>query len=361
MLDGGPAVQRVKIAQSARRPLGLAAGAVVAFLLLIWLLYYLLVGQYFVSTDDAYVAADTAMIAPKITGYVATVLVNDNQAVTAGQVIATIDSRDYQAAFDGAKADVDAARAAVVSDQAQISLQQAKIAAAQAMVQADQAKVNFAVLDKRRYAKASAAGAGTEQSSSEADTTLATALAALAADKAGLLGAQKEVDVLNAQAAQAVASVSQARAKATQAALDLSHTEIVAPFNGVVGDKTVAAGDFVSPGTELMAIVPLRDVYVLANYKETQITNIWPGQKVTIAVDGFPDLNVTGTVDSLSPSSGQEFALLPPDNATGNFTKIVQRLPVKIDINMTQDLVGKLRPGMSVEPDIDTRQRPQQQ
>jgi membrane fusion protein (multidrug efflux system) len=256
---------------------------------------------------------------------------------------------------------VDAARAAVASDQAQISLQQAKIAAAQAMVQADQAKVNFAVLDKRRYAKASAAGAGTEQSSSEADTSLATALATLAADKAGLLGAQKEVDVLNAQLTQAAASVEQARAKATQAALDLSHTEIVAPFNGVVGDKTVAAGDFVSPGTELMAIVPLRDVYVLANYKETQITNIWPGQKVTIAVDGFPDLNVTGTVDSLSPSSGQEFALLPPDNATGNFTKIVQRLPVKIDINMTQDLVGKLRPGMSVEPDIDTRQRPQQQ
>jgi len=352
-------VVKVKMARSTRRSAGVVAGAAVIFLLFLWLIYYLLVGQYFVSTDDAYIAADAAMISPKVGGYVATVLVNDNQAVTAGQLLATIDDRDYQAAFDGAKADVQAARAAISSDEALLSLQQAKIAAAKANVDADQARESFASLDKQRYAKASAAGASTAQSSAQADTELATARATVAADQAGLLGAQKEVDVLNAQLAQANASLAQARAKATQAALDLSHTEIVAPFNGVVGNKTVAAGDFVQPGTEIMAIVPLREVYVLANYKETQITNIWPGQKVSIAVDGFPDLNVTGIVDSLSPSSGQEFALLPPDNATGNFTKIVQRLPVKIDIDMTPDLVGKLRPGMSVEPDIDTRQRPQ--
>lgn len=358
MLDGGPAVVKVKVAQSARRSLGLIAAMAVVFLLLVWLIYYLLVGQYFVSTDDAYIAADTAMIAPKVGGYVGTVLVNDNQAVTAGQLLATIDDRDYQAAFDGTKADVQAARAAIISDQALLDLQQAKIAAAQATVEADQARESFAALDKQRYAQASAAGASTAQSSAQANTELATARASLDADKAGLLGAQKEVDVLNAQLAQANASLAQSRAKATQAALDLSHTEIVSPFNGVVGDKSVAPGDFLQPGTEIMAIVPLREVYVLANYKETQITNIWPGQKVTISVDGYPGLHVTGVVDSLSPSSGQEFALLPPDNATGNFTKIVQRLPVKIDIDMTQDLVGKLRPGMSVEPDIDTRQRP---
>jgi membrane fusion protein (multidrug efflux system) len=360
MLDGGPAVQKVKIAQSARRSIGIVAGAAVLFLLIIWLIYYLLVGQYFVSTDDAYVAADTAMIAPKIGGYVATVLVNDNQAVKVGELLAAIDDRDYQSAFDAAKADVQAAKAAIVSDQAQLSLQQAKIAAAQAMVVADRARVSFAVLNKRRYARASATGAGTEQSSSQADTDLATAQAALDVDLAGLLGAQRQVDVLNAEVQQAEASMAQAKAKATQAALDLSHTQIVAPFNGVVGNKTVAAGDYLQPGTQIMAIVPLRQVYVLANYKETQITNIWPGQKVRITVDGFPDLKVTGVVDSLSPSSGQEFALLPPDNATGNFTKIVQRLPVKIDINMTPELVGKLRPGMSVEPDIDTRLRPKQ-
>jgi membrane fusion protein (multidrug efflux system) len=361
MLDGSPRVVKVKVAQSTRRSLGIVAGIAVGFLLLVWLTYDLFVGQYFVSTDDAYIAADSAMISPKIGGYVSTVLVNDNQAVSAGQLLATIDDRDYQSAFAGAKADVQAARAAILSDQAQLSLQQAKIAAAQATVEADQARENFAALDKRRYAQASAAGASTAQSAAQADTELATAQATLDADKAGLLGAQREVDVLNAQLAQANASLAQARAKATQAALDLSHTEIVAPFNGVVGDKTVAAGDFLQPGTEIMAIVPLRQVYVLANYKETQITNIWPGQKVTISVDGFPGLHVTGFVDSLSPSSGQEFALLPPDNATGNFTKIVQRLPVKIDIDMTPDLVGKLRPGMSVEPDIDTRQRPQSQ
>jgi membrane fusion protein (multidrug efflux system) len=360
MLDGGPAVQRVKIAQSARRSIGIVAGAAVLFLLVIWLIYYLLVGSYFVSTDDAYISADTAMIAPKIGGYVATVLVSDNQAVTAGQVLATLDDRDYQAGFDAAKADVQAAKAAILSDQAQLELQQAKIQAAQATVAADEARERFAAQDKRRYAQASQSGASTAQSSSQAATELATAQAAVDEDKANLLGAQKQVDVLNAELGQAEASLAQAKAKATQAALDLSHTQIVAPFNGVVGNKTVAAGDYLQPGTQIMAIVPLKQVYVLANYKETQITNIWPGQKVTIAVDGFPDLHVTGVVDSLSPSSGQEFALLPPDNATGNFTKIVQRLPVKIDINMTSDLVGKLRPGMSVEPDIDTRLRPKQ-
>ena len=137
--------------------------------------------------------------------------------------------------------------------------------------------------------------------------------------------------------------------------MDLSHTEILSPFDGVVGDKSVAVGDYLTPGAEIMAVVPLSQVYVVANYKETQITNIRPGQKVTLTVDGFPDLNVTGHVDSIYPASGQEFSLLPPDNATGNFTKIVQRVPVKIMLDLTPDLIGRLRPGMSVEPEIDTR------
>ncbi|HYP63582.1 MAG TPA: HlyD family secretion protein, partial [Acidocella sp.] len=133
------------------------------------------------------------------------------------------------------------------------------------------------------------------------------------------------------------------------------HTQVVAPFDGMVGNKTVAVGDYLQPGAQVMAVVPLDQVYVIANYKETQITNIRPGQKVRLSVDGFPDLKVTGHVDSIYPSSGQAFALLPPDNATGNFTKIVQRVPVKILLDLTPELVGKLRPGMSVEPEIDTR------
>jgi len=330
-------------------------GAIAVIALIIWLVEYLLVAQFYVSTDDAYLAADTAMMAPKIGGYVTDVRVNENQLVTKGQVLAVIDPRDYQAALDGANADIAAAQAAIASDEAQLSLQQAKIQAAQAMLQADIAREAFAAADRRRYAAASASGASTEQLTSQASTEVSTAAATVDADKANLLGAQRQIDVLNAAAAQSQASLRQAQAKAEQARLDLTHTEITAPFDGMVGDKTVAVGDYLQPGTEIMAIVPLDQVYVLANFKETQITDIQNGQPVTVAVDGYPDLHVTGTVDSVSPASGQEFALLPPDNATGNFTKIVQRVPVKILLNLNNALIGKLRPGMSVEPSIDTR------
>jgi membrane fusion protein (multidrug efflux system) len=348
---------RGKLALPSRRVLIIVAGTLAGITIVIWLINYLLVGQYYVSTDDAYLAADTAMMAPKIGGYVTEVRVRQNEIVHQGQVLVVIDPRDYQAALDGAKADIAAAQAAIASDQAQLSLQQARIMAAQATVQADQARLNFAQLDRRRYAQASASGASTAQSTSQASTEVTTAAAALAADQANLLAAQRQVQVLGAAVAQAQASLAQARAKAEQAELDLSHTKIVAPFDGMVGDKTVQVGDYLEPGTEIMAIVPLDQVYVLANYKETQITNIRHGQPVTVAVDGFPGLHVTGTVDSVSPASGQEFALLPPDNATGNFTKIVQRVPVKILLNLNSTLIGKLRPGMSVEPNIDTRGR----
>jgi membrane fusion protein (multidrug efflux system) len=295
------------------------------------------------------------MLAPKVGGYVTQVLVNDNQLVSKGQLLVVIDPRDYQATLDGARADIAAAQAAIASDQAQLSLQQAKILAAGAMVQADQARENFAEQDRKRYEQASATGASTEQSTSQASTDVTTAAAALAADRANLLGAQRQVQVLDAAAAQSQASLAQAQARAQEAALDLSHTKITAPFDGMVGDKTVQVGDYMQPGTEVMALVPLSQIYVMANFKETQITDIHRGQPVTIGVDGYPGLHVTGKVDSVSPASGQEFALLPPDNATGNFTKIVQRVPVKIDVNLDNTLIGKLRPGMSVEPSIDTQ------
>jgi membrane fusion protein (multidrug efflux system) len=344
-----------KISIPNRRRLIYIGGAVAILALIIWIIEYLLVGQYYVSTDDAYIAADTALLAPKVGGYVTQVLVNENQLVKQGQLLMVVDPRDYQAALDGAEADIAAAQAAIASDQAQLSLQQAKILAATAMVQADQARETFAQQDRKRYEQASATGASTEQSTSQANTDVATAAAALAADRANLLGAQRQVQVLNAAAAQSQASLDQARARAQEAALDLSHTRLTAPFDGMIGDKTVQVGDYMQPGTEVMALVPLNQVYVLANFKETQITDIHRGQPVTITVDGYPGLHVTGTVDSVSPASGQEFALLPPDNATGNFTKIVQRVPVKIDVNLDATLIGKLRPGMSVEPSIDTR------
>jgi membrane fusion protein (multidrug efflux system) len=340
-----------------RRVAMIGAGILVVAGLLIWLIYYLLVGQYFVSTDDAYIAANSTIIAPKIAGYVTNVLVNDNQPVTQGQLLLTIDNRDYLTALASAKADVQAAQAAISSDQAQIVLQQAKIAGAAALVEGDKAKLAYARLNDRDYESLNGTGAATRQSTDEASTDVLSAKAALDADDAALLGARLQVNVLTAALAQANASLAQSVARAGQAALDLSHTQIRAPFTGTVGDKTVAVGDYLEPGTEVMAIVPLDQVYVSANYKETQLAGVRPGQKVAISVDSLPGVKVTGLVDSISPSSGQEFALLPPDNATGNFTKIVQRVPVKIDIALNPGLIGKLLPGTSVEPAIDTRKQ----
>ncbi len=339
-----------------RRRLLVGAGFILATLLLSgWLIHYFTVGQYFVSTDDAYIAADSSLIAAKVSGYVTAIAVNENQPVTKGQLLARIDPRDYQNAVDEAKATLASAQAKVANVQALLALQPAKIAAAAAAVQADEARLSFAEQNQRRYATLSARGASPVQSADQASTDLRTAEAGLAADQAGLQAAQRQVAVLQARLAGAQAATARAQAQLTQAKLNLEHTAIHAPFAGVVGDKTVAVGDYLQPGTQIMAIVPLSQVYVLANYKETQITHIHPGQSVSIHVDAFPGLKLRGRVDSLYPASGEEFALLPPDNATGNFTKIVQRVPVKILIDLTNQVVGKLRPGMSVEPDIDTR------
>jgi membrane fusion protein, multidrug efflux system len=333
----------------------IVAGVFVAIAIIIWLIQYLLVGQYFVSTDDAYLTADSSMIAAKVSGYVTNVSVLEDQPVHRGQLLASIDPRDYETALAAAEADRAAAQAAIANDRAELSLQQAKIAAAQADLQGEQARLSFAAVNQHRYASLSATGASTVQNTEQANTDVATSQAMLAADQANLLGANRQVDVLNAALAQATASLAQANAHVDQAALNLSHTQIRAPFDGVVGNKTVAVGDYLEPGTQIMAVVPLSQVYVIANYKETQITNIKAGQHVSLVVDAFPGLKVTGVVDSIAPASGQEFALLPPDNATGNFTKVVQRVPVKIVLDLTPDVVGKLRPGLSVEPEIDTR------
>ncbi len=320
-----------------------------------WLINYLLVGQYLVSTDDAYISAYSSLTAAKVGGYVTEVAVNDNQPVTKGQLLVRIDPRDYQNALDTAQAGLTSAEADMANDEAMLSLQASKIAAAQAAVQGDAAKLAFAEQNQRRYATLSAKGASPVQTTDQANTDLQTARAALAADQASLQAAQRQVDVLKAQLAAARANAAQAQAQLAQAQLNLAYTAIRAPFDGVVGNKTVAVGDYLQPGTQIMAVVPLSQVFVLANYKETQITHIRPGQSVKISVDGFPGLKVRGHVDSIYPASGQEFALLPPDNATGNFTKIVQRVPVKILIDLTPEETGKLRPGMSVEPEIDTR------
>ncbi len=315
------------------------------------------VGRFQVETDDAYVGADSVLVSPRISGYLARVLVQDNQTVHAGEVLARIDDRDYRTALDQARADVAAARADIDNLRQEIEQQAMTIAQARSLVDADQAAVVFSEQQLRRYAELAHTGAGTVQSAQQYQADIQEKQATLAHDQAGVGVALKQTDVLRAQLAKAEATLAQRQAVEHQAELNLSYATITAPTDGTGGVRTLRVGQYVQAGTQLMALVPLQAVYVTANYKETQLTDVRPGQDVTIDVDMFPGSVVRGRVDSNAPAAGQEFSLLPPDNATGNFTKIVQRIPVKIVIDPHDPLAGMLRPGMSVEPTIDTAAR----
>src|SRR6201996_8150826 len=314
---------------------------------------YWTVGRYQVSTDDAYVKADNTTIAPKVSGYLHEVLVGDNERVKAGQTLARIDDRDFKVALDQAKADVAAAKAAITSKQAQLEVQQAVINAAQATIDVDDANVTFAAQDNKRYATLANSGYGSVQNAQLSQSKIASAEATRARDTANLTSATKQVDLLKAEIVQANAALARAQALQSQAELNLGYTTITAPIDGIVGNRTLRTGQYVQAGTQLMSLVPATGAYVIANYKETQLTDVHEGQAVEIAVDMFPGQTVHGHVDSLAPASGQEFALLPPDNATGNFTKVVQRIPVKIALEGGAPI--DLRPGMSVIPTIETQ------
>jgi membrane fusion protein (multidrug efflux system) len=335
----------------------LMAGSAIAFLAASsWYGWdYWTVGRFLVSTDDAYVKADNTTIAPKVSGYLVEVPVGDNEHVTAGQVLARIDDRDFRVALDQTKADVAAAQALVASKQAQLEVQEAVIAAAKATIEVDTAAKTFASQENKRYTDLAATGFGSVQNAQNAQARDAGADAAIARDTANLISARKQVDLLKAEIAQAEAASARAAALQRQAELNLGYTTITAPIDGVVGNRTLRTGQFVQAGTQLMSLVPSSGAYIIANFKETQLTNVRAGQKVDVEVDMFPGHPVHGHVDSLAPASGQEFALLPPDNATGNFTKVVQRIPVKIALEGGTPI--ELRPGMSVIPTIETLPR----
>ena len=315
---------------------------------------YLINGRYLESTDDAYVKADSTIVAPKVSGYVAEVLVGENQPVKSGQLLAKIDDRDFQAALRQAQADVAAAAAAVRNLDAQLGLQQPLIQQQAAAVEAAEAALKFAQEEQERYEGLMKAGSGTIQRAQQTDAALREKTAQLRREKWGLDAASIKIEVLATERAKAASQLDRARATEQQAALNLSHTKISAPVGGTVGARSLRVGQLVQAGTQLMAIVPLDAVYVIANFKETQLTHLREGQPVELRIDGFRHARLTGHVDSLSPASGLEFALLPPDNATGNFTKIVQRVPVKIILD-DHDLKGRLRAGMSAEPTINTK------
>ncbi|TAL01304.1 MAG: HlyD family secretion protein [Rhodospirillaceae bacterium] len=316
---------------------------------------YWTTGRFQVSTDDAYVAADSTAVAPKVSGYIKDVLVADNQAVKAGQVLATIDDSDFATALERAKASVVAAEADVDNLQAQIEQQKQAVIAARSTLTADRASQSYAQQDYRRFADLLKTGYGTVQRVQQTQSAIRQADATVQRDIAAVASAEQQSGILTAQLAKANAALKGDQALEQQAELNESYTTIVAAVDGNVGARSLRVGSYVQAGTQLMQIVPLHAVYVTANYKETQLTDVHAGQPVQVEVDTFPGLKIAGHVDSLSPASGQEFALLPPDNATGNFTKIVQRIPVKIVLEPNPAIEGKLRPGMSVEAEIDTK------
>lgn len=318
-------------------------------------IYFWTTARFRVSTDDAYVEAHSVLISPKVTGYISEVPVDDNQAVKAEQVIARIDPRDYQTALDQAHANVAAAQASIGTLNQQIAQQKLVVEQDRQQVASDQAALVYSQQDFQRYTQLAKDGYGTVQRAQQAQADIREKDARLQHDTAVVAAAAKQIGVFEAQVAQATATLAQQQAMEHQAELNLSYTTITAPVDGTVAVRTLRVGEYVEAGTQLMAVVPLQAIYITANYKETQLTDVRPGQPVTITIDTFSSAKVHGHVESLAPASGQEFALLPPDNATGNFTKIVQRIPVKIVVDKDDPLAGVLRPGMSVEPTIDTK------
>jgi membrane fusion protein, multidrug efflux system len=317
--------------------------------------HYWTVGRFQVSTDDAYVKADSTIVAPKVAGYVAQLLVDDNQPVKAGQVLARIDDRDFRTALDQASATVDAATASVANLDAQITAQGSAIRQADAAVAASTASLGFAQRNDQRRQEMAKVGYGSVEQADNASTDAKTQGATQERLRAAAVASRQQIAVLTSQRQLMLAQLAHAQAAKQQAALNLSYTNIIAPVDGTVGARSIRVGQYVQAGNQLMAIVPLQRVYIVANYKETQLTHVVAGQPVDIRVDTFPDDDLRGRVDTLAPASGMEFSLLPPDNATGNFTKIVQRIPVKIVFPASGPLAGRLRPGMSVNVSIDTR------
>lgn len=330
---------------------------------------YVTVGRFQVSTDDAYVKADTSIVSTKVAGLVTETPVLNNTPVKAGDVILKLDDTDYKLALATAKANIATQTAALAvidkqktSQAAQISAAEAGVNSAQAQLQSAQAVQTNAQQSQQRAATLAKASYGTQQALDDANRAVLTANASVAQaesgvaqSKATVTSAKAQLDVLDANAAQAQSALDGMQVALQKAQHDLDSAVIKAPFDGVVANRAVAPGEYVGPGTNLMALVPVQLSFITANFKETQISDIHPGQKVDIEVDAFKGKTFEGKVQSIAPASGAEFSLLPPDNATGNFTKITQRIPVKVVL--PDDLSRILKPGMSVAISVDLRDK----
>lgn len=306
-------------------------------------------GRDWQATDDAYVEADISTLSARVGGNVLAVRVDDYAQVRAGQVLVEIDPADYRVAVAAAEAAVASAEATLANLANQEALQTALVAQANAqLLSARAVALEMSQENARQQSLLQGGVAGTVQKVQQATANLATASASVAQAEAAVTAQQSQLAVLKGQEGVLSAGVAAARATLEAARLKLGYTTVVAPFDGVVGTRRVQAADYVTAGTSLISVVPVPDVYVMANFKETQLTRVLPGQPVEITVDSFPGAVLTGRVERISPASGAVFALLPPDNATGNFTKVVQRIPVRIALDPGQALTERLRAGMSV-------------
>ena len=323
---------------------------------IVWYGYdYWTAGRFIESTDDAYVGGDVTVMAPKVSGFIAEVAVTDNQAVHQGDLLIRLDDRDYRAALARAEAMVAGQQATLANLDATRRLQDAVIREAQASIVAVDAETQRARDDQTRFETLSRTAAASIQSYQKAQADYKQAIAGGDKARAALDAAQQQLAVIDTQKQQTRAALDAALADRDTARLNLSYTELRAPFDGVVGNRSARTGAYAAAGSQLVAVVPAQGLWVDANFKENQLARMHAGEAATIQADVLPDVTFHGHVASLAPATGAQFSVLPPENATGNFTKIVQRVPVRILLDGDASVLGRLRPGLSVTADVDIR------
>jgi len=319
--------------------------------------YYITVARFIVTTDDAYVRANNTTLGSRVAGHIAAIAPADNARVKAGDLLVKIDDGDYRIAVDSARARIGTQEATVARIGRQIEAQQSAVVQARAQLESAQAAVRRAQSDFDRQQALSDKGFASRAIFEQSQATRDQSTAAVQSAQAALDTADHNIDVVKAQQVEAERQLVELKATLAKAERDLAFTEVKAPVDGIFSNRIVSAGDYVQVGQRLATLVPLDGVYIDANFKETQLGRIRPGQTVHLTVDGISDREIAGTVDSISPAAGAVFSLLPPDNATGNFTKIVQRVPVRIRVPADIARENLLRAGMSVVVHIDTRER----
>ena len=320
--------------------------------------YWWTVGRFIESTDDAYAGGNVTPVAPHVAGFVAQILATDNQHVQAGQLLIRLDGRDFQAALDHAQAVAAKQQASLAGLEAKYVLQQVMVRKAEADLNAKAAHATWTGQDAIRYRDLAATTFGTRQNAERASAADEEAQSATKSAQAGMAAAREQLTVLDAEIAEARASVAQAKADLETARLNLSYTEIRSPIDGFVGNRAAQVGAYIANGAYLLSVIPAQGLWVDANFKEDQLAHVQPGQPATVVADVLPGKTFKGHVESLAPGTGAVFSVIPPENATGNFTKIVQRVPVRIALDNGAASLGELRPGLSTTVSVDTKPGP---